>query len=289
MASDNRRSIPLLDLSCLRSFVAVADLGSISAAAAVVHLSQSAISLQVQRLEDQLGQQLFARHSRGVSLTVAGERLVAHARSALAANRRAVIEVSGAAGARPIHLGVPHDVLNPFVPAAMRRFAEMAPTREVVLETGLSRDLRDRLARGELDVVLSTEFEVPEGARPIASRQVGWVGARGSRLGGRRPLPLAFTPTCIFRSKALAVLEDAGIRFVLAVESGDVRAVEAAVAADLGIHAMIVEELPPGLEMVGAEAGLPPLPPVKVNLQIADAADPDLVRLGDALESVFAV
>lgn len=287
MATGSQRSVPLLDLACLRSFVAVGELGSISAAAAVVHLSQSAISLQMQRLEDQLGKSLLHRHSRGVSLTPAGEAFLPLAQSVLDANRRAVAQMAGTAEGKAIHLGAPHDVLNPQVPMALRRFSEICPEREVVLETASSRDLRARMISGDLDVILSTDFEVPKGARRIGSRSVGWVAARGSALGGRRPLPVAFTKSCVIRAKALSALEDAGVRFVLAVESSDVRAVEAAVAADRGVHAMIVDDLPASLELVGAEAGLPPLPAVQINLHVADPADADIATLGHMLQSAF--
>lgn len=103
MATGSQRSVPLLDLACLRSFVAVGQLGSISAAASLVHLSQSAISLQMRRLEDQLGKSLLHRHSRGVSLTPAGEAFLPLAQSVLDANRRAVAEMVGIAeGSRSI-------------------------------------------------------------------------------------------------------------------------------------------------------------------------------------------
>lgn len=283
-----RGSLPLLDLSCLRSFIAVAQQGSLSAAASAVNFSQSALSLQMQRLEDQLGQPLLLRHARGVRLTHAGETLLGHAKTIIEANRRAVTEVMGTTPARPLRLGVPHDVLNPHVPAAMRRFSDLRPSREVLLQTASSRDLCNALSLGELDIVLSTEFETPNGARAIASRQVGWVAAKGSTLGLRRPLPLAFTKGCVIRTKAIAVLEAAGLDYTLAVETSDVRAVEAAVAADRAVHAMIIDDLPTALGHVDAAAGLPALPPVAINLHVADTDDADVRMLALELQRAFA-
>ena len=288
MDDRDRRVVPLLDLSCLRSFVAVGRSGSISAAASLVHLSQAAVSLQMQRLEDQLGRPLLLRHSRGVRLTAAGEAFLPLAQRVLDANREAVMAVLGGGDAGTVRLGAPHDVLHPGVTAAIRRFAESHPAHEVALQTASSRDLRDRFASGELDVIVTTDFDVPEGARPIGRRRVGWVAARGSGLAFRRPVPLAFTRGCVFRAKALAALDEAGVRFVHAVESGDVRAVEAAVAADRGVHAMILDGLPPHLGIVEPEAGLPPLPDVRVNLHVADGARQGPAALGRTLEEAFA-
>jgi len=288
MADEASRHRMLLDLTCLRTFVAVGQSHSISAAAAIVHLSQSAISLQMQRLEDQLGQTLLERHSRGVRLTVAGEKLLRHATHILEANRQAVADLLSGSAARSVRLGAPHDLLYPAVPDAIRRLSQSAPGVEVALETASSRTLREKMTRGELEIAITTEFELPEEARPIGRRKVAWVAAKGSCLAASRPLRLAFTRGCVFRAKALSMLEDAALRFILVVDSSDVRAVEAAVASDQGIHAMMVDNMPAHLEIVGPEAGLPSFPDAQVNLYVSESNVSGVAQLASALKQAFA-
>lgn len=278
----------LLDLTCLRSFVAVAEKGSLTAAADAVHVTQSALSMQIRKLEETVGMPLLERHARGVWLTEAGEILQAHAKSALQENA-ATLERIRALAKKPgmLRLGAPHNVLQPHVPHALRLLHEIEPDMEVQVLTNVSRTLKEWLAAGEIDLILTTEFLPPPGARLVATRQIVFGAAPGSDIWMRRPLPLAMVRGCMFTPVVKTALDRAGIEWVDAVEGDTVRTVEVAVAAEKAVQAVLETALPPFLAPVRHGGALPDLPPVGIYLLIREAVAGQSEPLAKCLAASF--
>ena len=145
-----------VELSAWRTFVTVCRLGSLSAAAAELHLSQSALSRQIAGLESRLGVLLMERHSRGVRATPAGEVFRRHALTTLNEAERAVRAVREI-GDRPLTVGATPSLAAGIVPAAIRRLLEAGGPRPWSLSPGLSPDLHDRVLVGDLDVAAVTD------------------------------------------------------------------------------------------------------------------------------------
>ena len=259
-----------LDLASLRSFVTVAEVGGVTRAAGYLNLTQSAVSMQIKRLEDALGMQLFLRAARKLALSPEGEQLLSYGRRMLALNDEALSRFSLAATRGPIRLGVPHDVVYPAIPGILRRMAQAHPMVQVNLVSSFTILMKDSFARGDFDVILTTEAEPDPGAEVLSVRPLVWVGAPGGSAWQRRPLRLGFKDTCIFRPTAQAALDAAGIAWEMATGGESDQAVEATVAADLAITARLAGSIPAGCEVIQGDNQLPPLGEMKLALYRAN-------------------
>ena len=143
-----------LDLVALRSFVAVADAGGVTRAAALLNLTQSAVSMQLKRLEDSLALELFSRAARRMALTPEGEQLLGFARRMLHLNDEALSRLTSTAYEGEIRLGVPHDIVYPAVPNILKRIAARYPRVRVNLVSSFTVLLKEQLAKGALDLVV---------------------------------------------------------------------------------------------------------------------------------------
>ena len=255
-----------LDLVALRAFVTVADLGGVTRAAGVLNLTQSAVSMQVKRLEDSLGRPLFLRAARKLALSPEGEQLLSYGRRMLSLNDEVLSRFSTAACCAPIRLGVPHDVVYPAIPAILRRMAQAYPLVQLNLVSSFTTLLKEGFGRGEFDVILTTEDQPDPGAEVLSSRPLLWVGAPGGNAWQRRPLRLGFKDTCIFRTRAQAALDAAGLAWEMATGGESEQAVEATVAADLAVSARLAGSLPDGTEAIAADNQLPPLGEMRLAL-----------------------
>lgn len=255
-----------LDLSALRSFVTVADVGGVTRAAGYLNLTQSAVSMQIKRLEESLGMQLFLRAARKLALSPEGEQLLSYGRRMLALNDEVLSRFSVAACCGPIRLGVPHDVVYPAIPGILRRMAQAYPMVQVNLVSSFTVLMKDSFARGDFDVILTTETAPDPGAEVLSSRPLVWVGAPGGSAWQRRPLRLGFKDTCIFRPTAQGALDAAGIAWDMATGGESEQAVEATVAADLAVSARMAGSIPEGTEVIQGDNQLPPLGEMKLAL-----------------------
>jgi DNA-binding transcriptional LysR family regulator len=259
-----------LDLTALRSFVTVAETGGVTKAAGFLHLTQSAVSMQLKRLEDSLGLALLDRSSRSVSLTAAGEQLLSYARRILDLNDQAILRLTDQDYEGELVLGVPADIVYPSIPQVLQRFNVEFPRVRVTLLSSYTRKLRDLYARGGCDMILTTEDHVGPGGETLVERPLIWIGAIGGSAWRQRPLRLAFEKACIFRSDVQKALDAAGVPWDMAVESDSSRTVEASVSADLAVHAAIEGTEPPYVERIAHNGGLPVLPRILINLYTAD-------------------
>lgn len=255
-----------LDITTLRSLVAVADQGGVTRAATALNLTQSAVSMQIKRLEEMLDLTLFDRANRRVSLTASGEQLIGYARRILDLNDEVVGRLTEEIYEGEVMLGVPHDIVYPVVPRVLKLFNMAYPRVKVHLRSSSTVKLREALERGEVDVILTTEEGVADGGETLTKMALRWSGAIGGSSWKRRPLRLAFCRLCIFRPSVLRKLDAAGIDWELAVESEDDRAVEALVSADLAVGALLEDSIPPHLEAIHTGGALPELGVQNINL-----------------------
>ncbi len=260
-----------LDLTALRSFVAVADAGGVTRAAGFLNLTQSAVSMQVKRLEEALNLTLLDRSGRGVALTGSGEQLVSYGRRLLALNDEAWTRLTCTDQRGELHLGVPHDIVYPVIPGVLQRFAKEFPRMRIQLHSSFTRALKEDFSRGAVDVILTTEDSVEKGGETLAEPKMIWAGAPGGTAWKQRPLRLAFEDACIFRAAAQGALDRAGIDWEMGVNTTQPRALEAVVSADLAVHAVLDGSCPPYMEPVRHSGALPELGSSKVNLYVRDA------------------
>ncbi len=255
-----------LDMATLRSFTAVAEQGGVTRAAASLHLTQSAVSMQIKRLEEQLDMKLFERHNRTLSLLPAGEQLLSYARRILEMNDEAVSRLTDEAFEGELTLGVPHDIVYPSIPKVLRAVATQFPRLKLNLVSSYTSALHEAFGRGECDLILTTEQTLHKGGETLIELPLVFVGAPGGSAWRERPLRLAFENRCIFRPRVQSALDSAGIDWNMAVQSKSTRTVEATVSADLAVHAMIAGTMRGDLNMVEHGGALPDLGMQKINL-----------------------
>lgn len=277
-----------LDLTALRSFVTVVEAGGVTRAANQLHLTQSAVSMQLKRLEDALGQRLLDRAGRGVAPTAQGEQLLAYGRRILALNDEVWARMSDSAFEGELVFGVPSDIIYPNIPGILRRIDREYPRMKMKLISSYTVKLRDMLSAGEVDLMLTTENETPTEAEFLMAQRLVWVGAPGGTAWRQRPLRLAFERACLFRPWALAALDRADIPWEMAVDTGSTRTVEATVAADLAIHAMLESAVGPIYEVIHHGGQLPELPSSRINMYRGRAATGEPVdALADMVRQAY--
>jgi len=277
-----------LDLGTLRSVVAVVDTGGITRAAQRLHLTQSAVSMQIKRLEEHLEVPVFDRVGRGLQVTREGEQLVSYARKMLDINDEAIDRLTIPRHEGELSFGVPGDVVYPYIPAALRRFRREYPRVQVRFNTGMSVDLKEGLDDGTYDVILTTEQQADRGGDVLLRERLRWTGARAGRAYRQRPLPLLFTRTCMFRQAAVDALDQAGIGWIDGVDTYSEDASAVAAAADLGIRADLTMAETQGLEPVEHHGELPELPRYSVVMYKAGGENRELQKLlGGILKEHF--
>ena len=268
-----------LDLASLRSFVTVADVGGVTRAAGYLNLTQSAVSMQIKRLEDALGMTLFLRAARKLALSPEGEQLLSYGRRMLALNDEALSQLASTCCQGEIRLGVPHDVVYPAIPGILKRMAQAYPRVRINLVSSFTILMKQDFARGAFDVMLTTEEAPDAGAEVLSSRALVWVGAQEGNAWQRRPLRLGFKDTCIFRPRAQTALEAAGIPWEMATGGESEQAVEATVAADLAVSVRMVGSIPEGMAPIAGENQLPPVGEMKLGLYRASRRNDEAIDL----------
>lgn len=278
-----------LDITSLRSFVAIADLGGVTRAAAQLHLTQSAVSMQLKRLEEALGMVLFDRSNRKLILTAQGELLLSFARRIIELNDEAWGRLTGDGYEGEIVLGVPHDIVYPHVPNVLKRFTKQFPRIQVNLISSFTLELKQHLSEGKADIILATEKTCPEGATILSAAKLRWFGAKGGSAYKARPLRLAYEEQCLFKPYVIDALDSAGIDWSLVVDTRHARTVDASVSADLAIHACLETTQPDDWqEIPPAESGLPELSEFLITMQVAPGVRSEPVMfLADLLGQAY--
>jgi DNA-binding transcriptional LysR family regulator len=277
-----------LDLTALRSFLTVAETGGVTRAAGQLNLTQSAVSMQLKRLEEALDAQLLDRTGRGVTLTSEGEQVAAYARRILSLNDEVWDRLTGASFEGELTFGVPHDIVYPHVPAVLRSFDREYPRVKVHLVSSYTKKLKELFARGEIDLILTTEKEVEQDGQVLEEAQMVWVGAVGGAAWRNRPLRLGFETGCLFRAPTIDALEKAGVPWEMAVDSESTRTIEASVSADLAVHVALESNIAPYAEPIRHGGALPDLPSMKICIYAARGPKAALVEpLADCVRAAW--
>jgi len=271
------------DLISLRSLVAVIEEGGFSAAARRMHRTQSAISLQIAKLEERLNTKLLERTSRSVSVTPAGETFLSYARRILELADEAILAVTSPEEATLLRVGfaaylAPHDLH-----ALIARFRRAHPNCDLSMVLGSGIEMLDSLRGGELDVV----FSGPEGTdgQLLWEEQLVWVGTRNLENDKTSPVELILMhPPCSFRQIAFDALTGEAVPFKISISANSVQAVQSAIRADLGVSVLPVSAVPKDMQILRDE--LPELPNTSVMSFInTDIAHPYAQRFVDFLIS----
>jgi DNA-binding transcriptional LysR family regulator len=265
------RQVPLLDLALLQTLVAVNQAGTLAKAADRVGRTQSAVSLQMQRLEQVLGLALFDRRRRALVLTEAGEAMVEHAQRMLDLNRDAVAAVRGHRVAGHVRLGMSVDFEHTWLPTAMARFSRSHPKILVELRVDRNSALEQSVARREIDIALVFGDTSPSDPAVVGSVPMAWIASRDFEWQAPSALPLLLLePPCIFRTAALQALDQAGVPWRVAVTSPSLGGLWATGLAGMGVTVRSAVVLPPGLADAGSRLALPPLPRIGMRIVEAD-------------------
>ena len=272
-----------LDLTALRSFIAVADTGGVTKAASVLNLTQSAVSMQLKRLEESLGQPLLDRSGRSIGLTSSGEQLLSYGRKMMRLNDEVFNRMTDHAFQGSMVLGVPHDIVYPAIPKVLQMFHADYPRMRLQLLSASTFRLQEMFEEGRCDMILTTEEGCGPGGETLTRKNLLWYGAPGGTVWQRRPVPLASEPICSFRPIMLGALDKAGIEWDVVVDSDSSRTVEATVSADLAILAQLEGTAAGDLQPIQHGGALPELGSNCINLYLNEAKSSEVL---DALANL---
>lgn len=267
----------MLDLLLLRTFVAVVEEEGFSRAAARLHLTQSAISGHMRRLEAQAGKPLLTRTTRSLKMTPEGERLITYARAILALNRDALAELTRSPFRGRLRIGVSEDFAELRLLRVLQDFAAQYPGLEIEVQVGIPGLLLDLMKQGEMDLVVGSQCDAKEPGQLLWREPLVWAWfTQRSEL--PTPLPLALFPEpCPYREAALARLARAGIAQRTAMLCTSSASLRAAALSGFAVAPMAASQLAPGLVALGAEYGLPELPDAEFRVFTSPQANQDML------------
>jgi DNA-binding transcriptional LysR family regulator len=274
----------MFDALLLKTFVAVVDEGGFSRAAERLHLTQSAVSGHLRRLEEQVGKPLLTRTTRSQHLTADGERLMAYARGILALNRDAWAELTRSAFSGNLRIGVSEEFADARLLRELQGVAADFPGMQISVQVSMPGSLLSLMKQGELDVVVGSLCESSEPGLALWQEPLVWAWSAQPVGTLPTPLPLALFPEpCPYREAALTRLAQAGIPQRTAMLCTSYAGLHAAALAGFAIAPMTRSQVSQGLAVLGAEHGLPPLPDAEFRLFSAPDADPRIVEAITAL------
>ena len=283
--------VPLLDLDLLKTLVAIAETGNFSAAAAAVHRTPSAVSMQVKKMEEILGRPIFIRDSRSVELTPDGAFLLEHGRRMLALNRDAIArfvmpEIEGI-----VRLGSPDDVAERFLVDMLRRFNESHPQVTVNVTIDGSAKMAEMTKQGVLDLTLIT----CEGANKrheaeiLFRESLVWGTCRGGVAAEQKPLPISvWEEGCAWRKVAIESLDAMEIPWRVAFQSAHIAGQRAAILADLAVAPIPVSSVGGNIVEAPNHFGLPHLPQYGLGLIVTKDPNAAVLAAADHLRASFA-
>jgi DNA-binding transcriptional LysR family regulator len=266
-----------VDLDTVRTLVTANELGTYAKAASRLGRTASAISLQMKRLQDQVGAVLFRRDGRSVVLTEAGQIALRYGRRLLALNDEMLDTIRGAALGGSISIGLPQDFADTVLPAVLSRFTSLYPLVLVEVRIEGSTALVDAVTRGQLDATLAIGHADRPTGETMAELELAWIA--GERFVRQRdqPLPLVLLgPQCAFRQEAIQRLDGAGCRWRVAATSPSLSGLWGAALGGLGVTMRSRLNLPPSLVSGPELLGLPRPGsfPVTLHAKAKDRSEP---------------
>lgn len=266
---DRFDGMPTLDLVLLRNFTVVARTGSISLASLQVGRTQSALSMQMQRLEALIGQPILHRSGSGVRLTTAGHKLLAHAESLLARHDEILAEMCGTGLRGSLSLGCPEDYSIAFLPDLLRGFCALHPEVELRMVCAPTSELRPLLHRRQIEMALVSVPDV-KSDEVVREERFVWVANEAEPAILRHAsLPLALSaPMTLDYRAACDAMEAVGRRYRIAFASNSLAGLIAIARSGHAVSVLTRTAVPPDLHIVRSE--LPSLPKIGIALEFAD-------------------
>ena len=267
----------VFDLEVLRSFVTGIELGSFAKAADRLGRSTSAVSAQLKKLEDQVGQPILRKAGRGMVLTAVGEAVLGYARRLLELNDEAAVAVRGIDLEGQVRLGVQQDFGEHVLTDILSRFARAHPKIRIEAKIARNSKLLDQVSAGQLDLAVAWNTGVSTAHfQELGKLPMRWIGSGNSPITSpskKEPLPLVMLDApCMMRSTATTLLDQAGISWRVAFTSPSLSGVWAAVAAGLGVTVRTEIGLPSNSRVLDSSViVLPSLPMLGLTLHRAEA------------------
>jgi DNA-binding transcriptional LysR family regulator len=257
----------LIDIDQLRTFIAIVETGSFTKAADVVHKTQSAVSMQMKRLEERLARSVFARDGRASKLTEDGERLLDYARRIVKLNVEALAAFDDAELTGRVRLGVPDDYADRYLPEIMARFSRAYPGVELTVVCEPSIALIEQIDANELDLAIITNCYNARPAESFRLERLLWVTSNRHSTHTEAPLPLALgRSSCAWRKSAISALDGLCRPYRVLYTSANAGAVAAAVLAGLAVSVFPESGLRPGMRVLNPAEGFPELPACRIGL-----------------------
>ncbi|MDW6025146.1 LysR substrate-binding domain-containing protein [Mesorhizobium sp. BAC0120] len=267
-----------LDLDQLQTFIAISDTGSFTRAAEEVNRTQSAVSMQMRRLEERIGKPLFEKDGRSNRLTEEGERLLSYARRLIHLNRETLAAFDDMRLEGTIRIGTPDDYADRFLPEIMARFARSNPRVELTVVCEPTPGLVEHIKRGNLDLAIVTHDDVKGQSEVVRREPLLWVTSANHATHEQEMLPMAFgRPTCIWRRAACEVLDRMNRDYRILFTSFSATVITAAVLSGLAISVLPECALRPGMRVLGDADGFGTLPDCKIGIMRGHSSRPQLV------------
>jgi len=282
---------PTFEVDALRAIVVGTELGSFARAAVQLGRSQSAVSMQLKRLEEQAGRPLFQRSGRGLVPTEAGDALLVYARRIIELHDEAAAALGSTAAAASVKMGLPQDFFEDVMPDAITRYSRRRPGVHVEVRAGRNHALEDEVNAGHLDIALA--FFRSGRSRPgtlLASLPMSWFAGKSFAWSvAERPvgIPLVlYDHPCLFRQAALHTLDSKGVKWRPSLTTPSLPGVWAAVRFGQGITVRTSHRVPIGIGEVGSKFGLPRLPSIELRMVTRSNPSPAASDLRDILQAV---
>lgn len=263
----------MFDPELLRSFVSVSETRGFTNAARALNRTQSAVSLQIKRLEEEVGERLFRRTSRQVVPTRAAEALLPYARRILHLQDEATAAVGSAGRGRSLRLGITEEQALIYLPNIIPLFSERFPGVQLNVVCDLSTGLQERMEEGELDIALAIRHGSVGKGEVVGRERLVWVGHESFRNEPDEALPLAVNPAgCIYRGYGLAALGQAQRKWRIVYVSSSPTGINLALESGMAATIKALRSVPAYCRILDGETGIPPLPQVDVELHRSPTA-----------------
>jgi DNA-binding transcriptional LysR family regulator len=277
------------DTGLLQAFIAVHQANGFTSAAQQLHLTQSAVSHQIRKLEEQVGRPLFRRTTRRLSLTADGEEFLRHAKRILQAQHALAQHFRCSPIEGTVRFGVPESFMNEGLPQLLHHFSRSCPNVRLEVSVGLTLDLATMVRERELDLAVVVSVAGTTEGTLLRRLPMVWAAAEGFERPDGASLPLAYSPPpCVCRKVSIDALDSAGIPWHGAFSSHSLQDLRAVALSGLAVATFTHDNLRPGMAVLDERDGLPALPMLDFTLAYGEGAagerSPAVIELGRLIE-----
>jgi len=271
-----------LDPHLLRAFLSVADVGTVNGAAVALHRTQAAVSMQIRRLEDEVGAPLFERSPKGLALTAEGVLLVPYAREILTLNDEVRQRICGQRMEGRVKLGVVEDFAATRLVDILKAFRDLNPRVQIDLIVTGNRELAALFEQDKLDLLICDTSEITRKPLVVWPEQLQWIVRSDLPVSSDEPLPVVlFSESCLWRTRAIEALSARSVRWTVVCEASTLVAMATAVQVGIGIGPMMAATIPPGCRPLDSSSDLPAPVHVDIGLYLRTGAPEQARHLAD--------